>query len=204
MMGLKLLISHFVEKTNVLGPFERSAVWVHGCCFSCEGCMAKPQYTNPFEIEAQCLADKFCGVSGTEGVTISGGEPFLQADALAEFLEAVTARRDYGVIIYTGFGHEELVSRAAGDSGIDKLLGFVDILIDGPYVEALDDAKPYRGSSNQRIIQLSERYAGVFDSYYSTGNRRMEINVSLSGTILTGIPSKAGLEAWKRMQEGAV
>jgi hypothetical protein len=63
-------------------------------------------------------------------------------------------------------------------------------------VAALDDARPYRGSSNQRLHQLSDRYSAVFDAYYSAPHgRRIEINIGLR-TMMVGVPSTAQLNAW--------
>lgn len=72
-------ISHMESNTTLLGPYERFVIWVHGCCFNCDGCLAnntKVGDGQPVKIrELVGLILK----SNTEGITISGGEPFLQA-----------------------------------------------------------------------------------------------------------------------------
>ncbi|MDR2136845.1 MAG: radical SAM protein [Synergistaceae bacterium] len=197
-----LHISHYVERTHVLGPFSRSALWVQGCCFSCEGCMAREMHDGEgTRVDCGTLASALSAVAGTEGITISGGEPFLQAGALAVLLHKIRAQRDYGVIIYTGFLYEDLLNRSQKESGISRLLDLTDLLIDGPYEAELDDGKPYRGSSNQRFVRLSERYANVFEAYYNDAQgRKMEINFSRAGTTFVGVPSKSGLDAWRRIR----
>lgn len=100
-------------------------------------------------------------VSDTEGITISGGEPFLQAEELATMIDGIKAKRDYGVIIYTGFLKEELDKK--NENGVQRLLLHADILIDGHYIKELDDGKPYRGSSNQNIYLMTDRYKPVFN-----------------------------------------
>ena len=197
----KLTISHYVERTKVLGPYERSALWVSGCCFSCEGCMAAFSDNIVTETEALSLAERLSEIDDAEGVTISGGEPFLQSEPLAEFIERIKEKRDYGAILYTGFTYEELTARGKNEPEIAKLLGMIDILIDGPYIASLDDGKAYRGSSNQRIMQLSGRYSRVFDEYYSSPKRRTEINFTRRATFLVGVPSKDGLAAWEEMRK---
>jgi anaerobic ribonucleoside-triphosphate reductase activating protein len=153
------------------------------------------------KVDCAALASKLSSVSETEGITISGGEPFLQAGALAVFLREIKERRDYGVILYTGFVYEDLLTRSEEDRGLAALLGLTDLLIDGPYKPELDDGRPYRGSSNQRFVQLSERYADVFDTYYNgSEGRKIEVNFSGTGTTLVGVPSKSGLDAWRRLQ----
>ena len=196
-------ITHYVLKTNVLGPHTRSALWVRGCCFGCQGCLAYEMNRRPPDMRGISeLADIFAACEDTEGITISGGEPFLQAGALAGMLQLIKEKRDYGVIIYTGFTLDELKDRC--DSNTDRLLGMTDILIDGRYDKNKDDGAAYRGSSNQRIIQLSDRYADVFESYYSADKKRnIEINVDNDHVYLVGVPSAHGLETWKDLQRRA-
>jgi anaerobic ribonucleoside-triphosphate reductase activating protein len=153
------------------------------------------------KIGCAALASAFSSAAGTEGITISGGEPFLQAEALAVLLREIRERRDYGVILYTGFVYEDLLTRSEENNGVGGLLDLTDLLIDGPYRAELDDGRPYRGSSNQRFVRLSERYADVFDTYYNDGEgRKIEVNFSGTGTTLVGVPSKSGLDAWRRLQ----
>ena len=91
-----------------------------------------------------------------DGITISGGEPFLQAEALVELLHLLKTGMhcDLGVIVYTGYTIEELQQMPSAQ----RLLEQVDLLIDGPYMQTLDDGGSLRGSSNQRVIPLTERY----------------------------------------------
>ena len=196
-------ISHYIERTSVLGPYLRSALWVHGCCFSCEGCLAKEMNAGPFkEITAEELRDVFLNVVDAEGITISGGEPFLQAEELATMLDEIKVKRNYGVIIYTGFLKEELEKN--NDNGVLRLLKHADILIDGHYIQELDDGKPYRGSSNQRIHLLTDRYESVFEDYYNgTNKRNIEIDVAKDNVYMVGVPSKNGIEVWKQFKKKA-
>ncbi len=196
-------ITHFVLKTNVLGPYVRSALWVRGCCFDCEGCLAYDMNRRAPDLRSiSALAEMFAACEDTEGITISGGEAFLQAGALADMLSTIKEKRNYGVVIYTGFTLEELKERR--DSNTERLLGMTDILIDGRYDKNADDGKAYRGSANQRIIQLSQRYADIFESYYSPEKKRnIEINVDGKNVYLVGVPSAHGLETWKDLQRRA-
>jgi anaerobic ribonucleoside-triphosphate reductase activating protein len=151
-------------------------------------------------LDCEELADALIRFGG-EGVTVSGGEPFAQAEAVARVISLVRREIDYGVIVYSGYTFEELSERAGSDGNIARLLGEIDILIDGPYVAELDDGRPYRGSSNQRILPLTGRYDSVLDSYYNEScGRRTEINIGLSGFTLTGVPSAEMLSAWERMK----
>ncbi len=196
-------ISHYVERTSVLGPYLRSALWVHGCCFSCEGCLAKEMNAGSYkDYSPEELSEVFLGIADTEGITISGGEPFLQPGQLADMLEIIKAERPYGVIVYTGFLREELENNKNDD--IHRLLNLIDVLIDGKYIQDLDDGKPYRGSSNQKIHMMSDRYASVFSEYYSGANKRnIEIKVEKENVYMVGVPSRDGVEVWKQFKKKA-
>lgn len=157
-------------EVRVLGPFVRYGLWVQGCCRSCEGCTAADSQpmNGGTPMSSGVIAAEILR-SDTEGVTISGGEPFLQAQALAEMIALVRAEKDIGVIIYTGFTYEELLERPDAM----PLLAQTDLLIDGPYIQALDDEKSLRGSSNQRVIPLTERYQDKLH-LYGSGEREAE------------------------------
>lgn len=198
-----LEISHYVLKTKTLGPYLRSALWVHGCCFACEGCLAEEMNrADPVRMDVEWLARTFLDVDGTEGVTISGGEPFLQAEMLVRLLEKIKKERDYGVIVYTGFTYEELMNTE--DPSIEEFLCMIDLLIDGKYIKSLDDGKPYRGSSNQRILPLSKRYDEVLEAYYMGSEKRtIEINLTENYVYMVGVPSKDGLDIWRKLKKKA-
>ena len=82
---------------------------------------------------------------------VSGGEPFRQAAALADLAERL--RPDYDLAAYTGYTWEGLMARAKEDPEVLRLLGLLDVVVDGPFVQALRDRNLlFRGSGNQRIL----------------------------------------------------
>lgn len=159
---MKLSVHMREPAVHTLGPGVRYALWVQGCPRRCPGCVAPEAQAldGGTELETGALAWEIL-LSGAEGLTISGGEPFLQAEALAELIRTVRRKRDLGVIVYTGYVYEELLA----DPAARALLEETDLLIDGPYVKELDDGKSLRGSSNQRVIPLTERYRGELSLY---------------------------------------
>lgn len=95
--------------------------------------------------------------SPTAGVTLSGGEPFCQANALCPVAAGAHALGK-SVVTFTGYTFEELHRRAAADPWTARLLDLTDLLIDGPYVEELRDLElQFRGSSNQRLLDHAAR-----------------------------------------------
>lgn len=159
---MKLSVHMREPAVHTLGPGVRYALWVQGCPRRCPGCVAPEAQAldGGTELETGALAWEIL-LSGAEGLTISGGEPFLQAEALAKLIRTVRRKRDLGVIVYTGYRYEELLA----DPAARALLEETDLLIDGPYVKELDDGKSLRGSSNQRVIPLTERYRGELSLY---------------------------------------
>ena len=184
---MKLYLHMREPALTSLGPGSRYGIWVAGCHRSCPGCIAPDSHdmTKGEPMDTGALAWKII-LSDAEGITISGGEPFLQAEALGELLRIVRCKRDLGVIVYTGFLLEELETVPHAKA----LLEQTDLLIDGPYVRELDDGKSLRGSSNQRIIPLTPRYAHCLHLYGSDG-RQTEIFHHGGGTHYVGIPTSS-------------
>jgi anaerobic ribonucleoside-triphosphate reductase activating protein len=139
-----------------LGPGRRTVVWVAGCDRNCPGCIA-PELLPPREPDlsvadasALLLAD-----AGWDGrLTISGGEPFRQAGALAALIERLRAERDCEVLAYSGFLRSEIET---GNREARALLSQLDMLIDGPFLVEASCTLPWRGSDNQRFHALTAR-----------------------------------------------
>ena len=192
-----------IEQCNVLGPGERTVVWVHGCCFHCKGCIADSYKHGPYqEVTPEEMADWYCGNGKrTEGITISGGEPFLQAASLVKMLRIIRQRREIGVIVYTGFLYEKLLARAQTDEAVREFLGEIDLLIDGPYIEEMDENRMAVGSENQRILLLTDRYQNVAEEYYGKKARQVEIRLFDGKGMLVGVPSEEQRRMWKKLSE---
>lgn len=185
---------------RTLGPGRRSVIWVQGCHFHCEGCIAK-SFQSEEGGTAVSIEDMVKWVlqdEKSDGLTISGGEPFLQAAALAEMIRRIHETRDLGVIIYTGFLLEELEL----DPGKKDLLQETDLLIDGRYVQAADTGRPYVGSDNQRMHFLTERYRPYEEAYYlRSGKREVEFRLDREKTMMIGVPASEHINIWERIKE---
>jgi anaerobic ribonucleoside-triphosphate reductase activating protein len=174
--------------TKALGPGIRSVVWVQGCRLHCPGCIAPDwiprrdaRLVAPEELAAELLADP-----AVSGLTLSGGEPMLQAGALAAMVRAARARRDVTVICFTGQTLGELQEKPPG-RGVPDLLEQVDVLIDGPYVAAANDGLGLRGSSNQYVHHLTSRLTRWDDSFVRQP-RSAELRVRDRSVLLVGVP----------------
>ena len=150
---MKLRIAGTVNDSIVDGPGIRFTIFTQGCPHNCEGCH-NPQ-THSFEggeiVDTDDLLEKIKGNPLLDGVTFSGGEPFCQAEALAELGKKVK-ELGMNVITYTGYTFEKLWSERDKEHW-GELLEVTDNLIDGPFVLAKKDWEiKFRGSSNQRYI----------------------------------------------------
>jgi anaerobic ribonucleoside-triphosphate reductase activating protein len=137
-MSGPLYVAQTHPASTVLGPGNRFVLWVQGCGIGCVGCVS-PQWI-PFEggraESVPALASRIVA-DAVDGLTISGGEPFAQADRLADLIETIRTVRDLSVMSYSGYTIEHL--RAHGTDGQRRLLGLLDILVDGPYLADADD-----------------------------------------------------------------
>jgi anaerobic ribonucleoside-triphosphate reductase activating protein len=173
--------------TKELGPGNRYVIWVQGCPFNCKGCITPesiPIVENNL-IEINQIIFSICENKKITGITISGGEPFLQASKLVKILNRVkSVRPEFDVIVFTGFKLKELNWVEA-----KELLELVDVVIDGKYVEKYNDNKGLRGSSNQQIHYLSDKLRRN-GKYLEERERSIEIHIFNQHQTLIGIPNK--------------
>ena len=193
---MQIRICDLRDGVTALGPGERYVIWTQGCHRSCPGCMTPEGQSleGGTLMDTGDLARKILA-SGREGITVSGGEPFLQAQALAELIGVLRQQRNLGVIVYTGFTLEQL--RRQQDPHVDALLRACDLLIDGEYVEALNDGGSLRGSSNQRAIPLTDRYRKDL-ALYGAPERRIQIVFSEDSATVIGVPGRDLLDRFRR------
>lgn len=152
MSGRSLRVVRIVEGTSVDGPGLRTAIYFAGCDHCCPGCHNPSTWDSAAgeSMTVDALVDAV--VAADFNVTLTGGDPLQQADldALAEFVGRVVDA-GYTVWCYTGYEYERLVA----DGRWSRLLGLMDVLVDGPFVQSLRDVSlRFRGSSNQRLVDL--------------------------------------------------
>lgn len=191
-----LNIAQICPATRALGPGLRAVVWVQGCCFHCPGCISPEWIPKRISrlVSPEELVEELLVHSKVTGLTFSGGEPMLQAAGLAALARLARRKRDLSIICYTGFTMEALLAHPPGP-GVEELLNEIDVLIDGPYVEALNDNQGLRGSANQRVHYLSDRLRGID---LSNGPRYVEMFIRGEEILLVGIPPAGTLKAFEQ------
>ena len=170
------------------GPGKRFAIWLQGCLKRCPGC-CNPEMQAIEERHIVAVGDllelilESVEQNDIEGVSLIGGEPFLQADGLS-ILASGVHEAGLSVVAFSGYTYEELVS---GIPEQRRLLDLVDILIDGPYLEQEPDhERGWIGSSNQKVHYVSDRYDSGME--YS-GENSVEILVGENELLVNGWPA---------------
>jgi anaerobic ribonucleoside-triphosphate reductase activating protein len=153
---MKLRVAGMVPESIVDGPGIRLVLFVQGCSHRCPGCH-NPETHDPAGGTVWTTGDllrQITAARGIDGVTFSGGEPFEQPRPLA-YLAAEIKRLGLNLVLYSGYTFEQLLAMRGRDQAISRLLEAGDLLVDGPYVAGeCDLSLPYRGSKNQRILDL--------------------------------------------------
>lgn len=147
-------IANTVTDSIVDGPGLRFTVFTQGCNHHCLGCHNPETHdlAGGREVSVEELISLIGKNQLIEGVTLSGGEPFLQAKDCSRLAAAAHAKK-LTVWTYTGYQYEELIK--AGNSAWDALLEETDVLVDGPYLDREQSyGLSFRGSRNQRLIDI--------------------------------------------------
>lgn len=155
---MNIRIAGTANDSIVDGPGLRFTIFTQGCPHNCQGCH-NPQ-THSFSggkiTDTERLLNRILKNPLLDGVTFSGGEPFCQAQPLAE-LGCLLRNYSLNIITYTGYTFEYLIEKANSSNFYLELLTITDYLIDGKFES---DKKSYllnfRGSSNQRIIDCHQ------------------------------------------------
>lgn len=156
-MAERLRIHAIEPRSRANGPGVRAVLWLRGCTLGCRGCFNPETHAfAPSDLwTVDDLAERLLALRpGVEGVTISGGEPLQQPRALSDLLRRLRQVSDLSVLLFSGYGWEEIVSNPVRAA----LLPHVDVLLAGRYEEKKRLASGLRGSANKTLHFLTSRY----------------------------------------------
>ncbi len=176
-MSEKIKLHAVIPESTVNGPGTRMVIFFQGCAKLCPGCFNTE--THSFE-PAEVLTPKELFTKyyrdGIEGITVSGGEPFLQPEALYDLLQFAKQECGLSTVVYTGFRADRIKQREEER----RCAEFIDVLIDGGFEEANPETTLLaRGSTNQMFYFVTDRYT-VEDFYLKA---RTELIVAADGTV---------------------
>ena len=198
---------------TVLGPGRRVGIWFQGCSIGCPGCVSRDTWPAPGADDYTSVDDLVARIDslvaggpdvGVDGVTVTGGEPFEQADALEDLLRALgewlgwrgTASAD--LLVYTG--HDEATARGLGAGAFS----LADAVIAGPFKVA-EPGTRWWGSGNQRLIARNGRIAERYQSALAGAPAEMQVSVEDGQVFLIGIPPRRTLaEVESRLADSGV
>ncbi len=149
---MKMRLAGVTEESCVDGPGLRFVVFMQGCHQACPGCHNPASWDENGGrlVEVAELVEQIVRKAELlDGVTLSGGEPFLQTEACLAMVHVIRKRcPQLSIMVYSGYTFEELVN----DPQAYELLASSDILVDGPFMQENRTELAFRGSSNQRIL----------------------------------------------------
>lgn len=186
-----LNVAKIIDVTQAEGPGLRTAIWVQGCLKRCVGC-CNGQFLKiqPADMrDSQMIIEQIAQNQqqyGIEGVTFLGGEPFLQAEGLADVAQACH-KMGLSVMVFSGYQLEELEDDARF-KGASQLLKATDVLVDGEYQQALtENVRNWVGSTNQRFHYFTDFYDVSIETRSLTVTNEWRIDAQ--GNILgNGLP----------------
>ncbi len=157
--GHHLRVHRVLPHSRANGPGRRAVLWVQGCSLGCPGCF-NPETHAPDPASLRPVADvaaELLSIEGTDGLTVSGGEPLQQLPALNELLRRLRAATDWSLLVLTGFSWDE-VRRLPGS---ETLLRQIDALVAGRYLAGQRLARGLRGSVNKTLHLLTPRHTAA-------------------------------------------
>ena len=176
---MKLNVNYILENSKVQGPGNRLAIWVQGCSIHCIGC--KNVDTWPIEkrtlISVNDLIEQVKKSEST-GLTITGGEPLDQLEAVLELTKGIFDFKD--IFLCSGYTFESIKK----DSEKKEILSSIDIICSGPFDHLKVCQSEWKGSSNQEVIYLTERGKTLLN--LPIYKREIRINKKTGNMLVTG------------------
>lgn len=157
-MDNKLRIAGIVQDSIVDGPGIRLVVFTQGCRHNCPGC--HNPHTHSFDggklVDIEYIIEQARENPLLDGITLSGGEPFEQANILSKLAKQAKVL-GYNIMTYTGYTYEYILSCSSKINGWAEFLDNIDILVDGRFeIEKKNPLLKFRGSENQRVIDVKK------------------------------------------------
>ena len=184
-----LNVAMTMARSRANGPGERAVVWVQGCTIGCPGCYNS--FTHPHQSEQITspldLANWINSIDNIEGITFSGGEPFEQSEAISRVIRLVNQNRKTPLSVFVFTGFEYNVLKSSSNDAVQNLLFLVDVLSAGPYIGSeRDESLLWRGSANQELVYLTNRYSATYEGKWAVESPIEEIIYQNNDIVRTG------------------
>mgnify|MGYP001610597971 CR=1 FL=1 len=191
--AVNIALSRLHFPVSTLGPGRRVGIWFQGCSIRCPGCVSADTWAQGRGITTvdSLVEALWPWLREADGITISGGEPFDQPQALHALLQVIPRAPSQDILVFSGHPFETLVS--------DPLVstGCIDALISDPFLDGTSQTLPLRGSDNQRLHLLTELGKQRFARYQApleTDQRSLDVMFDDDGSVwLAGIPKQGDM-----------
>ncbi len=190
---------HFPVTT--LGPGRRIGIWFQGCSIRCPGCISMDTWahgrgTATVEDVVEAVSP---WLSTADGITISGGEPFDQREALFDLLARLRARTKADILVFTGHPWTAVCEALATSPSL------IDAVVSGPFDIDEKQTLALRGSDNQELHLMTPlgraRFAS-FDRPIDERDRTFDVMFDDNGDVwLAGIPARGDFRRLRNMLE---
>lgn len=187
--------------SEVNGPGKRFTLWLQGCPFKCKGCFNPKLQTKKGgnKISVNEIFKIIVNTKDIEGVSFTGGEPFIQAKSLY-FLSKKLKKHSLSILSYTGYTKEEILNSKKKYKIL--LLKSLDILIDGQYNKNIKSNNSFIGSGNQKIHIFNPCFNKLINKTNFNNNKNIELVINKNGDfLLTGFPDDNILNTLKQINK---
>lgn len=196
----RLALSRLHFPVTTLGPGARIGVWFQGCSIRCPGCISLDTWAPDRGVTTVTAVQTAMAPFYTRatGLTVSGGEPFDQPDALKALLCGWRDAHSGDVLVYSGYPLEKLRPQLASFDGL------IDVIVADPLRLDVAQTMPLRGSDNQRLVALTsvgrERFA-AYDRPLAGHEPQLDIMFdNVDGSVfLAGIPRRGDMTRLKAL-----
>jgi anaerobic ribonucleoside-triphosphate reductase activating protein len=196
-MSTVIALSRIHFPVTTLGPGRRIGVWFQGCSIRCPGCISMDTWAQGRGITTvDEVANAISQWSTADGITISGGEPFDQLDALFTLLARIRSQTEADILVFTGYPWATISGM------LDSLPPSIDALVTGPFDINARQTLALRGSDNQELHLITDkgrdRFAG-FERLATKQDQAVDVMFDENGDVwFAGIPAR---DDFRRLQE---
>jgi anaerobic ribonucleoside-triphosphate reductase activating protein len=192
---MMIRISRVHYPVTVLGPGRRLGIWLQGCSLGCKGCVSKDTW-NPDAgrlIDVETLVEQCRELvkDDLNGITITGGAPFEQLDALSSLLDELKpwrASAGFDILCYSGKPYKHLQQQ------YPNILSQIDLLIPEAFVESRPTDAIWRGSANQPLIPLSNLGHSKLKNLDKAEAPAIQVQVQDGAVWFIGIPRRGDMD----------
>lgn len=197
MTSARLHLSRIHFPVRTLGPGARIGIWFQGCSIRCPGCISMDTWdARPGQTTVAAVLDVVRPwLAQADGITISGGEPFDQPEALLQLVDALRGAQGGDILVYSGHPLEALP--------LDRFAGLFDAVVTDPFDVGAGQTLALRGSDNQRLVSLTDLGRERYGAGAMLGPPAETLEIMFDDTtgdvFLAGIPRPGDLRRLARL-----